>query len=313
MSSKILHITNGSSLTNYLKELNFSGDFLTWHEMLCEGPTVEQIDTIEFVETRRTFLIKFYNIDLDEYEFHEALKILNDVNKYSKIILWFEYDLFCHINLIAAISLLQQKKVKLPLFLVCSGRIKGETDFKGLSELNENQLLNHYESKVELVKSDIDLASSIWKTYCGKDHNLLKPYITKSSSFKYLNSCLKAHLKRFPNSKNGLDRLEEHILEITRDNHVKSKHHLLGYVLNYQGYYGYGDIQIMRMIDNLSIFLEKKKDQLVLNRKGHEALLNQHNFSSEIKNDIKFGGVKRLEYQFNTKENKLIKTIYNAN
>ena len=47
--------------------------------------------------------------------------------------------------------------------------------------------------------------------------------------------------------------------------------------------------------------------------KEDEALLNQHNFSSEIKNDIKFGGVKRLEYQFNTKENKLIKTIYNAN
>ncbi|PTM08975.1 MAG: DUF1835 domain-containing protein, partial [Bacteroidetes bacterium] len=32
-----LHITNGSSLTSYLKDLNFQGDFLTWHEMLCEG------------------------------------------------------------------------------------------------------------------------------------------------------------------------------------------------------------------------------------------------------------------------------------
>lgn len=313
MTSKILHITNGSSLTNYLKELNFSGDFLTWHEMLCEGPTVEQIDTIQFVETRRTFLNKYYNIDIDEYKFHKELEILDNVEGYSKIILWFEYDLFCHINLVAVISLLRQKKVNLPLFLVCSGRIKGEKDFKGLSELSENQLLDHYENKIELKKSDIDLASSIWKIYCRKDHNLLKPYITKSSSFKYLNSCLKAHIKRFPNSKNGLDRLENHILEITRDNDIKSKHHLLGYVLNYQGYYGYGDIQIKRMIDNLSIFLEEKKDQLVLSRQGHEALLNHHNFSNEINNDIQYGGVKRLEYQFNKKLNKLVKTVYNAN
>ncbi|WP_347925992.1 DUF1835 domain-containing protein [Pontimicrobium sp. SW4] len=313
MAKSILHITNGSSLTSYLKELNFSGDFMTWHEMLCEGPTVEQIDTLDFIKTRRAFLNKFYNIDIDEYQFHSELEILDDVKKYSEIILWFEYDLFCHINLLAVISLLQQKQVTLPLFLVCSGRIKGEQDFKGLGELNENQLINHYENKTELKTSDIELASSIWEIYCKNDHNLLKPYILKSSSFKYLNSCLKAHLKRFPNSRNGLDRLEEHILEITRDNNIKSKHHLLGYVLNYQGYYGYGDIQINRMINNLDIFFNVTDERVELNRKGHEALLNQHNFSSEIHNDIQFGGAKRLEYQFNKKQNKLIKTVYNAN
>lgn len=313
MTSRILHITNGSSLTNYLNELNFSGDFLTWHEMLCEGPTVEQIDTHEFVETRRTFLNKYYNIDIDEYKFHNELGILDSIKNYSKIILWFEYDLFCHINLIAVISLLQQKKVNLPLFLVCSGRIKGEQDFKGLGELSESQLLDHFDNKIELKESDIELATSIWKTYCGKDHNLLKPYILKTSSFKYLNSCLKAHLKRFPNSKNGLDRLEKHILEIIRDNNIKSKHHLLGYVLNYQGYYGYGDIQIKRMINNLGIFIEEADQGLELNRKGHDALLNQHNFSNEIHNDIQYGGVNRLEYQFNKKQNKLIKTVYNVN
>ncbi len=311
MAIRILHITNGSSLTNYLKELNFSGDFLTWHEMLCEGPTIEQIDTNAFVEIRRAFLTKFYNID--EYQFHKELEILDNVDTYSKIILWFEYDLFCHINLVAVISLLKQKQIILPLFLVCSGRIKGEKDFKGLSELSEIQLLDHYENKIELKEFDINLASSIWKIYCGKDHNLLKPYILKPSSFKYLNSCLKAHLKRYPNSKNGLCRLEKHILEITRDNDLKSKHHLLGYILNYQGYYGYGDIQIMRMINKLSIFLDEKENSLKLNRKGYEALLNQRSFSSEILNDIQFGGVKRLEYLFNKKENKLIKKVYNAN
>lgn len=313
MVNKTLHITNGSSLTNYLKELNFPGDFLTWHEMLCEGPTTVQIDTNEFVEVRRVFLNKFYNIDIDEYKFHEELKILNDVSKYSKIILWFEYDLFCHINLVAVISLLKQKQVSLPLFLVCSGRIKGEKYFKGLGELSESQILDHYDNKIKLKQSDVDLATSIWETYCGKDHNLLKPYILKSSSFLYLNSCLKAHLKRFPNTKNGIGRLEKHILEITRDNDLKSKHHLLGYILNYQGYYGYGDIQISRMINKLSIFLDENENSLKLNRKGHEVLLNQHNFSSEINNNIQFGGIKRLEYQFNDEQNKLIKIVYNAN
>jgi hypothetical protein len=313
MSMNILHITNGSSLTSYLNDLSIEGEFFTWHEMLCEGPTVVQIDTHEFVEARSGFLSKFYDIDIDENVFHKELEIFDNVESYSEIILWFEYDLFCHINLIAVISLLQQKKVKLPLFLVCSGRIKGKSDFKGLTELNEKQLLNHYKNKIRLNEYDIDIAYSLWRIYCGKDHNLLKPYIIKESSFQYLNSCLKAHLKRFPDSKNGLCILEKHILEIVKNNDIKSKHHLLGYILNYQGYYGYGDMQIKRMIKKLKIFLVKGDNGLELNRKGHEALLNQHNFSSEVNNDIDFGGAKRLQYVFNKKQNKLIKTVYNAN
>jgi hypothetical protein len=36
MRSSMLHITNGDSTTNYLKKLHFSGDFITWREILCE-------------------------------------------------------------------------------------------------------------------------------------------------------------------------------------------------------------------------------------------------------------------------------------
>jgi hypothetical protein len=313
MANQILHITNGSNLTSYLKDLNIEGDFFTWHEMLCEGPTTEQIDTHEFVAVRRVFLNKYYDIDIDEYEFHRELEIFDNTEKYSEINLWFEYDLFCHINLIAVISLLHQKQVKLPLYLICSGRIKGKSDFKGLSELNESQLFNHYKNKVKLNEDDIDLARSLWSIYCGENHNLLKPYIVKKSSFKYLSSCLKAHLKRFPDSQNGLCRLEKHILEIVKDNYIKSTHHLLGYILNYQGYYGYGDIQIKRMIANLDMFLFEGENGLELNRKGHEVLLNKYNFSAEINNDIQYGGATRLKYQFNKKQNELVKTIYNVN
>jgi len=38
MAKNCLHITNGNSLTDYLRELDFTEDILTWQEMLCEGP-----------------------------------------------------------------------------------------------------------------------------------------------------------------------------------------------------------------------------------------------------------------------------------
>jgi hypothetical protein len=312
MAKSVLHITNGSSLTDYLRELDFTGEFLTWQEMLCEGPTKKYLDSDEFIESRKSFLNQHYNIEIDEYEFKQELNKLSHSENYSEIVLWFEYDLFCHINLIAVISHIKHKKIKLPIYLVCSGRVKGESDFKGLAELNPDQLFQHYNRKIPLSTADIELASNLWELYCGKDHNLIKPFILKTSSFIYLNSCLKAHLKRFPDSKSGLSRLEQHILETINLNDIKSKNHLLGFVLNYQGYYGYGDLQVIRLIDKLSSFFSKNGKTLSLTRKGHEALLGQHNFSREVDNDIKFGGVNRLEYQFNKKQNKLIKTAINA-
>lgn len=134
----------------------------------------------------------------------------------------------------------------------------------------------------------------------------------KKSSFKYLSNCLKAHLERFPETKDGLNVMERNILEIVKNTPIKSKHHLLGYALNYQGFYGYGDLQITRIMDKLSIFFTEESNLIKLNRKGHEALLGQHNFSKEIDNKMMYGGVSRFEFQFNKKENKLIKTIHHA-
>ncbi|MCC1485097.1 DUF1835 domain-containing protein [Winogradskyella immobilis] len=312
MTKRILHITNGDALTDYLRELNYTHDILTWREMLCEGPTIPAINE-EFFSIRRQFLTNQYNIKTDRYNLDKDLKILEQADQYTEIILWFEYDLFCHINMIGVINLLHQKEINKPLYLVCSGRVKGEKSLKGLGELNPDQLDQHYKNKVQITEKDKALAIALWRTYCGKDHNILKPYITKNSSFKYLSNCLKAHLKRFPNQKTGLSIIEENILKIIKDQDIKSKHHLLGYCLSHQGFYGFGDTQFKRIIDKLNPFFTIENTSLKLNRKGHEALLGHHNFALEVNNDMAFGGLSRLDYQFSDAENKLIKTVFNAN
>jgi hypothetical protein len=309
MSKEILHITNGSALTEYLRELDFKDEILTWQEMLCEGPTIPKIDSVAFFELRSEFLKDYYDIEVDEDELQKELSKLDNASKYDEIHLWFEYDLFCHINLLGVLNLLHQKEIRKPLYLICSGRVEGEKNLKGLGELTQTQLLDHYDKRIKLNNEDIELAITLWRTYCGKDHNILKPYIVKESSFKYMSSCLKAHLKRFPHQKSGLSVLEDNILRLVRDNDIKSRHHLLGYSLNYQGYYGFGDTQHRRLIDKLSIFFEEDENSLKLNRKGHEALLRQHNFATEVNNNMTYGGVKRLEFQFSVDQNKLIKTI----
>lgn len=307
--SKVLHITNGDNLTDYLRELDFQGDFLTWQEMLCEGPLITEINSKKFFDLRSDFLKEYYNIEVNKFDFGRDLLKLEHPENYDTIILWFEYDLFCHINMLGVLNLLHQKKIDKPLYVVTSGFIEGEKNLKGLGELNPKQLKEHYHNRIQLTPKDQQLAVDLWNIYCGKDHNLLKPYIVSNSSFKYLSNCLKAHIERFPNQKTGLSVLESNILKIIKEREVKSEHHLLGYILNYQGYYGFGDLQLKRIIEKLSIFYTKKQDGIELNRNGHEALLGQHNVALQINNTMTYGGVKRLNYQFSTEKNKLIKTV----
>ncbi|MEH6535992.1 MAG: DUF1835 domain-containing protein [Psychroserpens sp.] len=315
MNTKILHITNGDSLTNNLYKLNITtpANTITWQETLCVGPTVEEVASDEFIKKRKAFFKSFYDITLSEKEMTSELNKLDNISGFTEIVLWFEYDLFCHINMVAVISLLEQKGIFLPIYLVCSGRVEGEKDLKGLSELNPRQLESHYKSRVKLNVDDIALARKVWKIYCGKDHNSLLPLVTRPSSFEYMSICLKAHIKRFPDIRSGISTLEYNILKLVKENNVTSRHHLVGYTLHYQGYYGYGDLQLERVIDLLAIFFDEDNVSLKLNRKGHLAIEHQHNYQNEMNNTIYYGGASCLDYKFDKQQNKLIKTAIHAN
>ena len=309
MSDKSLHITNGSNLTDYLTKIKFEGDYLTWHDMLCEGPTVKEINTPEFFKIRKTFLEDAYDVEYNTESIKNEFDKLNDVSSYTDIVLWFEYDLFCHINLIAAISLIKQKGIMLPLYLVCSGRIEGEKDLKGLAQLNEKQLLTHYQERIKLNIDDIATAQKAWRIYCEHDHNLLKELIVRPSSFKYLSNSLKAHLRRFPDTRSGLNTLEYNTLKLIKEHTITSRNHLLGYCLHYQGYYGFGNLQLERMINRLALFYGETESTLTLNRNGHLALEHQMNFYKKIDTNFQFGGINKADFQYDKKENKLIQTI----
>jgi len=66
------------------------------------------------------------------------------------------------------------------------------------------------------------------------------------------------------------------------------------------------------MIDQLSLFLVENDAGISLNDKGNLALLNKQNYAKKINNDIAFGGVKRLDFQFDKAQNKLIKPLTNV-
>ncbi|GGX27201.1 DUF1835 domain-containing protein [Aquimarina muelleri] len=311
MKKTTLHITNGDSLTQRIQELNFvSGEFMVWREMLCEGPTEIKIEEESSIKKRATFLEKYYRISPSDYQekFVSQLKKIENLTKYKEIVLWFEYDLFCHINMIAAISLLIRKKIKhKPIYIVCSGRIEHEKKLFGLCDLSDNQLKNHFLNKIKLSYDDLEFAAHIWTLYCESKPEKIIGQIKQNSSFEYMSICLRAHLQRFPNMLTGLNVLEHNILEMVDRYQIKNIKHLMGYALEYQGYYGYGDMQMKRVLARLFQFLAQTKDQLLLSERGKLALEHKKNFYNTQILNWHYGGVKKYDYLYNDETHSLLK------
>ena len=311
MGQNILHILNGDSLKERLDQVDYlEGDVVIWREMLCEGPTIKILESEASLQKRREFLKRYYRIPFEDYnkKFISQLDLLRKNKKYDEIVLWFEYDLFCHINLIAAISLLIRlgfKKVQLSH--VCSGWIDKETELLGLCQISDKQLKKHYDNRKNLTIEDIEFADFIWTIYCETDPHKFAGQIKKQTSFEYLSSCMRAHLQRFPNMITGLNTMEFNILEIVKNYQVKNTKQLLGYALEYQGYFGYGDMQMKRVVARLFQFFDQTSDRLLLSERGLLAIDEKKNFYNTQQLEWYYGGVKKYDFLYNKESHKLLK------
>lgn len=308
-NNRILHIANGDDIFDRLQALKLPGEVLVWREMLCEGPTVQDLGSQEFLDVRKAYLKDAYAISEEEYEaeFISELLKLESLKEYKEIILWFEFDLFSHINMMAAISHLLELEGKAPIHLVCSGWVKGEKELTSLSELSPKQFQEHYDNKLLLTIDDLETASLMWEIYCSSNPLRIKAEIKKTSNFQYLSSCLRAHIERYPNAKSGLNSLETNILKLVQEHQIKSQNQLLGYALQYQGYYGYSDAQMQRVIDKVSPFFSTTGDVYKLNEDGEKALLLTKNFYQKLRDDSFYGGTRKYDFLYDPVSHNLLK------
>ena len=306
---KTLHILNGDSLVEGVKSLKLKGDILVWREMLCAGPVYAEVGGERFFNSRSSFLSEFYNISEDTYRdvFASELEKVIPLDTYSEVNLWFEYDLFCHINMLGALAWISQHQYNDAVYHICSGRVKGEKELMGLSQLSYPQLQTHFENRKLLNTQDLEMADEIWQIYCREDHNAMRAKIKQTTSFDYLSNCLKSHIERFPNKETGLNVLEAHILRLIDTHLIKTEHQLCGYVLSRQGYYGYGDSQILKAITYLRPFFTTKEGELTLNETGHQLLNKETNAFDQLQNDSCFGGAKKYDWQYDAANNQLVK------
>ncbi|MAU14498.1 MAG: DUF1835 domain-containing protein [Muricauda sp.] len=308
--NSLLHITNGDSFTSRLQSLQLKGDVITWREMLCEGKTLSSVGSESFWKTRFEFLNKNYKVSKSWF-IEKTLKEYRSLCNHKQqdhIVLWFEYDLFCQINMLAVLSWLKTHRRHAEISLVCSGKEDDSDKLYGLNELSDEKLLQLYNDRKILSQDDIEYADYIWQLYCSDNPIRLENQIANNDfQFEYLSDALKTHLKRFPTIKNGLNDLENHILEVAKREKPKSKKELMQKLLTNQGYYGFGDTQYERMVSSLKP-LFSSFDPVKLTKKGLDVLKKEANYYSEIRdNHMYLGGSLKYNFLYNTETDRILK------
>ncbi|MGC1514218.1 MAG: DUF1835 domain-containing protein, partial [Maribacter sp.] len=278
--------------------------------MLCEGKTLPTVGTESFWKTRFDFLHKNYKVSKSWF-IEKTLKEYRSLcshKQQDKIVLWFEYDLFCQVNMLAVISWLLTHRKYAEISLVCSGK-EDETDtMYALSDLTDEQLHTLFRNKKVLTQDDAEYADYVWQLYCSNNPIRLENLSDYGDfQFDYLGDAVKSHLKRFPSIANGLNHMENTILRLAKEEESATKADFMDVLLKNQGNLGFGDSQYERALNRLKPLIASL-NPMQLSKKGEEILAGKTSYYSCIQdNDVYLGGALKYNFLYNTQGNRILK------
>lgn len=245
----ILHILNGDATLQVFEQTGLEGTAIVWREVLSEGPLEENIGSAGFWKTRAEFIGKTFHEPPEKYQ-ESVLDQLADLSHvYDKINLWFEFDLHCQVNLLGVMNYLKQKAdLSLPsVYLICPSEFPGVENFRGLGELNGEQLEYLYDNiRVQLSEIDFVVAAEAWTCYLYNDAAKLKVYLETNTFWANL-QCLKpameAHVKRLQVNQKGLNDIEQKLFDIYNSG-LNTRPDIYASFWKTEKIYGMGDSEI---------------------------------------------------------------------
>jgi len=173
-----LHILNGDCLQDILQAENA----IIVREMFVEGPIIsDSFDAL--LRARSTYLEKTYSIPFDEYQrkFVSEFEKIKYIPNHTEVFLWFDYDLFCFVNLLFILQILNKNKT-LKLSLVRPLRKGKFKIWQGFGNHTTSDLMLAFSQKTPLKKRDLDELLHIWnmlgKRSIIKYHRLI-PFLQK--------------------------------------------------------------------------------------------------------------------------------------
>lgn len=210
----MLHITNGDCVVRTLREANLPGKYLSWIDVLHDGPVPDQSPQL-LAQTRAEFIA---SLGWDSYEnvlrsFTARDATLSWHESDDEIVLWFEHDLFDQLQLIQLLNHLAAEEFSARLSLISVNSFPDVQNFHGLGELDAKQLKSLFPERVEIKPPHLNLGRKAWNAFRAPHPMPLFVLAQEdTSALPYLRAALYRWFEEFPSTHNGLSRTEQQIL-----------------------------------------------------------------------------------------------------
>lgn len=237
----IYHVLPGDSLVPEFNKTGIDGDVIVCRECLVVGPADAETP-FEFWGQRARYILAAYGED--EIVFHERvadeLEQLSDLGDDAEVNLWFEYELFCSVNMWFCISLLGLTGAS--VYRIEPSVLTEDDRWKGFGSLEPNDLQKCFAARVPLTGDDIRLGQDLWEAYRKNDVDRLRTLgQTVSKCFPYLKEVCQAAIEK--------DSRPVEILAEIEFEGTTGFEEIFPEFSRRAGVYGFGDLQVKQILD----------------------------------------------------------------
>jgi hypothetical protein len=210
----LLHVTNGESAGNTLRQTTLGGAVLPWQDTLHEGP-IPALPRKELLRTRAGFLADCgwgrQQALLSSLELRDQ-QLLGALRDDAHVVLWFEHDLYDQLQLLDVLTLAHAAAAAPEMIVI--GSFPGKPSFAGLGELTANELETLWPSRNSAEPATLETAAAAWAALQAPEPTALVEWATQEANqLPFLAHALQRLVEELPAPTNGLSRTERHALE----------------------------------------------------------------------------------------------------
>src|SRR5262245_6852313 len=199
----LLHVTNGESAGNTLRQTALGGAVLSWQDVLHEGP-VPAVPAHELRRVRARFLSGCgwgsERSLLDSFERRDRL-YRHALEARTQVVLWFEHDLYDQLQLLQVLAEAQ-------------GDVELIQTADHLGPLGPDELEALWPAREPVTAEMLALAREAWDAFRAPEPTAVAELLTRDTAvLPFLGPAFTRLLEELPDAESGLSRTERQLLE----------------------------------------------------------------------------------------------------
>src|SRR5687768_14799368 len=205
-----LHVLNGDSTRIGLERSGVPGQFVSWGDVLYEGPTPVGVSPDEWRRVRVQYLAgRGYGTEIEiERRIGEDDARMDSWRNHEEVVFWFEHDLYDQLILVRHLDWMSRltNRAAVRFSLICRATYLGP--------LEPDRLAALFPTRTVITDDEIELGARAWQAFCAPDPKAIEEVAAgDTSALPFLAGALRRHFEEYPSAGNGLARSEQQMLD----------------------------------------------------------------------------------------------------